>query len=249
VLFLDGLRSFWALGFGDLAYLWGPALLLLLAGLVALIRRDRGLTPTWLWAVLFVVGFSLLRVPRYPWYYSPLVPVAMLALAYGGGAILDLLAVRWKSKIGVPSGPPKSKIPWGALATCLLVGTIFLVNDTRGRRIELVPRYRLYIAAGEWLAANTPPEASLGAEEVGMLGYYSNRRIVDFVGLLQPEVAPHRARGDNLWAVRAYHPDYILALPAWLAAVGSDPWVKEHYSTLRTFDWPGTDRATLLKSR
>ena len=105
------------------------------------------------------------------------------------------------------------------------------------------------VTPGQIFALLHRNRASLGAEEVGMLGYYSNRRIVDFVGLLQPEVAPHRARGDNLWVVRTYHPTYILAFPAWLAAVGSDPWVKEHYSTLRTFDWPGSDQATLLKSR
>jgi hypothetical protein len=105
------------------------------------------------------------------------------------------------------------------------------------------------VVVGGWLAQNTPPGASVGAEEVGFLGYHSRRRIVDFVGLLQPDVAPRRAAGDNLWAVRNYEPDYIVAMPAWRASAGSDQWVQEHYMTLRTFEWPGSETATLLQKK
>src|SRR5207249_11543932 len=111
----------------------------------------------------------------------------------------------------------------GTLSLAVVVGAVFVVADVQARRPEPSPRSQLYVTVGDWLRANTPETASVGAEEVGLIGYSSQRRMVDFVGLLQPDVSPHRARGDNLWAIQQYRPDYIVALPAWLSSVGADP--------------------------
>ncbi len=242
VSFFDGIGYFWVRSFSSNAWLWVPALVLLTIGLAAIIRGRSALLLPLLWAALFISGFSLLHVPRYPWYYSPLVPVAMLLVVMGGSVAGDFLVKYvWRA---LPSSSAKLA---GVMATCLLVGGAYLANDIQNQRPEPAPRSQLYTEAGRWLAANTPPGASVGAEEVGFLGYFSQRRIVDFVGLIQPDVAPHRATGDNLWAVQTYKPDYILAMPAWMASAGANPWVRQHYTTLRTFELPGSDTATLLK--
>ena len=49
-----------------------------------------------------------------------------------------------------------------------------------------ISRLKIYSALGKWLDANLPPEASVGALEVGIIGYYSHRSMVDFAGLIQP---------------------------------------------------------------
>ena len=242
--FLEGLLLFWRHSFGALEALWVPAPFVVAVGIGTLLWRRGWLLLPVVWAILFIVGFSLLGVPRYPWYYSALVPVAALALIVGGGVLGAALAGRRRGgNVG------QQGLVWGSILVLLLAGAPFLLASMNGRRLEPVPRYRLYMQVGDWLAQNTPPEVSVGAEEVGLLGYHSQRRIIDFVGLIQPEIAPRRAAGDNLWAVQTYSPDYIVAFPPWLAAVGGDPWVRERYSTLRTFEVPGADVATLLKKR
>jgi hypothetical protein len=239
--FLEGLGEFWLRSFTDNPVVWVPALALVIGGTVWLLLRGRALALPVIWAALFIVGFSVLRVPRYPWYYSPLVPSAMLALVVGAAVLPLALARRVEGRTLARS----QLFAWAVVT--LLAGAVFLSNDLASPRPELRPRSQLYISVARWLAQNTPPNASVGAEEVGFIGYYSHRRIVDLVGLIQPDVAPHRVVGDNLWPLQKYQPDYIVAMPAWLVAVGQNPWAQEHYSVVRTFEWPDSDPATLLK--
>jgi len=75
-------------------------------------------------------------------------------------------------------------------------------------------RLVIYPVVGEWLRDHTSPQASVGTLEVGMIGYYSQRRMIDFAGLIQPQVSNqltvHATYEDAaLWAVERYHPDYL----------------------------------------
>jgi hypothetical protein len=76
-------------------------------------------------------------------------------------------------------------------------------------------RLEIYPVVGEWLRDHTPPQASVGTLEVGMIGYYSQRRMIDFAGLIQAQVSnqltTHATYEDAaLWAVERYHPDYLV---------------------------------------
>ncbi len=138
----------------------------------------------------------------------------------------------------------------GGLAASLVIGSFYLAGDAAAQIPQQRPWLEIYITVGKWLDANTPLSATVGAEEVGLLGYYSNRRIIDFAGLIQPEVAEHRVKSENLWVLQKYNPDYIVAMPAWLAAVGADPWVQERYESVQKFELYGNpDAATVLKRK
>jgi hypothetical protein len=77
------------------------------------------------------------------------------------------------------------------------------------------PRYSIYRAAGEWLRENTQPGETLGSLEVGIIGFYANRPMVDFAGLIQPDVAAQfnsntTYQDSALWAVENYPIDYLV---------------------------------------
>ena len=77
------------------------------------------------------------------------------------------------------------------------------------------PRFPIYHAVGEWLSLNTPAEATVGTLEVGIIGYYAQRPMVDFSGLIQPAIAVELGnRGSYAaaayWAIAQYHPDYLV---------------------------------------
>ena len=76
-------------------------------------------------------------------------------------------------------------------------------------------RLVIYPVVGEWLRDHTPPDANVGTLEVGMIGYYSQRRMIDFAGLIQPQVSNQLTAQTTyedaaLWAVEHYRPDYLV---------------------------------------
>jgi hypothetical protein len=76
-------------------------------------------------------------------------------------------------------------------------------------------RLDIYRAVGQWLDANLPPDASVGALEVGIIGYFAHRPMVDFAGLIQPEVAGQLNNGATyddaaLFAAYKYQPDFLV---------------------------------------
>jgi hypothetical protein len=82
------------------------------------------------------------------------------------------------------------------------------------------------IAVGKWLRANTAPDARVASGDIGAIGYFSERAMVDLAGLISPELVPALERRANLapWLCRArinylvvfpeYHRDLIAQLPA-----------------------------------
>jgi hypothetical protein len=78
-------------------------------------------------------------------------------------------------------------------------------------------RYPIYRAIGEWLNENIPEEANIGALEIGIIGYFSNRPMVDFAGLIQPEVAAQMQFDSTyddtaVWATLTYEPEYLVLI-------------------------------------
>jgi hypothetical protein len=95
-----------------------------------------------------------------------------------------------------------------------------------------------YVSAGQWLAQNTPEEASVATIEIGIIGYYSQRPIVDTMGLVSSDMADHQLGWVEtlVYALNAYQPDYALTLPGtgW-GAVVNQWWFQDDYIEVAHF--------------
>ena len=184
--------------------------------------------PRWMiifgWTILYFIAYSTLGVTRYFWYYAPLVPGFIIAVGLG----LDACEALWHSikqrfSASDSNTQPRRRSSYlhpdvdvRIIASLLLV--LLVVLQSAGlwqMRKNPDLRYAIYRAAGEWLDENTASQASVGMLEVGIIGYYAHRQIVDFAGQIQPEVAAqlslhHTYDGAALWAVHTYHPDYLV---------------------------------------
>ncbi len=156
------------------------------------------------WGGMYFVAYTLLGVSRYYWYYAPFVPVIVVLAGLGITALVSLLERRFPRL----SAPVFSMLFFFLLIIPLLPGQVQAASLIPAQ----VSRLKIYSAVGKWLDANLPPKARVGALEVGIIGYYSHRSMVDFAGLIQPEVA--RQLGENttyddaaLWAAQKYRPD------------------------------------------
>ncbi|PJF24561.1 MAG: hypothetical protein CUN53_17210, partial [Phototrophicales bacterium] len=57
------------------------------------------------------------------------------------------------------------------------------------------------VTAAHWVRDNLAPEDLLAVHDIGALGYFAPRPILDIAGLVTPEVIPIILDGDALWAL------------------------------------------------
>jgi hypothetical protein len=82
------------------------------------------------------------------------------------------------------------------------------------------------INLGKWLKSNTPQDALIALHDIGIVGYFADRRILDLVGLTNPEVKnyywnPEEMRPFNcserriIDYLKIKKPDYLVMFPEW----------------------------------
>ena len=195
-------------GYSSWNYVLEGALALL--GLVYSLLRRRAWILFFAWTGLYFVSFTLLGVSRYFWYYAPLVPGFVVAVGLGIFA---------SSSAFDRQGSTRSLEGTGAMGilAVVLIGVFTLAQGASVWRLQhqANDRYAIYRAIGEWLEVNSQPEDRIGALEVGIIGYYSGRPMIDFAGLLQPQVANQLSslktyEDSALWAIDQFSPEYVV---------------------------------------
>ena len=92
------------------------------------------------------------------------------------------------------------------------------------------------VATGRWLAANTPPDALIAANDVGAIAYFSERQIFDMIGLASPEAqavlrrtrVASTERDNQIKALLLeQQADYVAIFPAWFPLLAKDPMLSE----------------------
>ena len=211
------------------------------AGLVSMRYWSRSLVLIVCWTCVYVFAYSLLGVSAYFWYYAPLVPALVVVAAIGIDRVSTHLVI-WVSRF-----TPKHAI--NSPNRMLLIGTVVCVI-TVGQAVRVAqvsakgdPRILIYRNAGEWLFQNTPLDSSIAALEVGAIGYYSRRTMIDFAGLLYPDIARHLSDAGSyeqsaIWTLMKYRPDYLVLRLTDFQAVWLG-YAKEYCKPVHTVTDPG----------
>ncbi len=208
---------------------YGLAGILAGIGLVWSLVRKRA---AWLllgWMAVYAAAYSLLGVSNYFWYYAPLMTGAVVLMGLGLDAILQALS---------------QVVPLRARTLLGFVGMLIIAIPFLARLPEVPTRFAdrrpaLYTAVGTWLRQNTPPSASVAMLEVGIIGYHAQRPIIDFAGLIQPEVVTRMQPGSTYqdlaaWSVAHYQPDYIVLYQDFAPAL-EQGYIAQHCTLARRF--------------
>jgi hypothetical protein len=216
-----------------------------LLGLIVMWRlgsRATGMLMPVMWAATNLLGYTVLGVAPYVWYYAPAVPglVCLAALAaYTSGAFKTPEVFRTLLRWALPILIIVS-LGWADLG---------IVNVLRGAtppapddlRAKLLPETKVdvYERVGRWVQSNTPADATLGVTELGVMSYYAQRHTIDFLGLTQPAHLSAIRHGDYMQALLREQPDY-LALSSVNALYDADPqkevWFTAIYTPVARFD-------------
>lgn len=204
-----------------LPWIGGQALFLLGIGWVILTGRARlarlispaaarQLVPG-LWA-LGVIAVYALRLPVTYQHGRYLMPVIPIVLLYGMGSFRRLVA-------GVPRVLSRALVISAALLFLLFWarGGVAYAQDTAIITCEMVDTAR-------YLSTETSPSDFIAAHDIGALGYFANRPLLDLAGLISPEIVPF-LRDENalLHLMRARGVTHVVFFPAWYPVIAADP--------------------------
>jgi hypothetical protein len=188
-------------------------LIVLVPGLLVSIRRSAH-SKQWsqliplTWAGLFLVLYAI-RLPvtyQHGRYAIPVIPV-LLVLSYEG-------MMRWiepRSPVATKRIASRAWILVVAISsiTFWLIGAGAYSRDVAIIESEMV-------ATAHWIQDNTSEEAVIAAHDIGAIGYFAGRKLVDLAGLVSPDVIPFIREESAL----ARHLDeagaeYLIAFPGW----------------------------------
>ncbi len=203
------------------------ALFLVGAGTVALLARLAASARTSLLPVAWLLGlpmaYSALAAPgqlmplgNFGRYVFPLAPMIVLLGVLGLQPLVD----RWG---GLRLGSTRFVV-WPWLFALFLLPTLNGAVAGGGRYALNVANVEdSDVAVARWIRDNLPPDAVLGTQDIGAIGYFCENPIVDLVGIVNPEVLPY-IKGDLMGThptrlgglmefIRARDVDFVVVFP------------------------------------
>jgi len=79
------------------------------------------------------------------------------------------------------------------------------------------------VEPSRWIEQNTEPDALIAAHDIGALGYFGGREILDLAGLISPEVIPFIRDEIRLREYLDFREaDYLMTFPNWYEALNAD---------------------------
>ncbi len=168
------------------------------------------------WAAA-VIGAYALRLPvtyQHGRYLMPLIPVLIALGAAGLGGWLRPRSRRtWRRVVSRT---------WLAAGVLVAAGFWVLGAQAYARDVQIIQTEMVRTA--RWLNANTAPGDLIAAHDIGALGYFGERPILDLAGLVSPAVIDFMRDEAQLAAwLDAAGADYLMAFPEWYPALVAGP--------------------------
>jgi hypothetical protein len=177
----------------------------------------------WIAAELWWFGYILIYALRLPVTYQHgryLIPSMPVFFVLGmAGLVYIYKALRRRNTGILPSQQePRwlrlGRFGWTTASASIWLSMIAIGAFTYAQDVAIIDSEM--VATSQWIASNTPANAIIGAHDIGALGYFSNRRILDLAGLVSPDVIPfirdETALGNYLTAQGA---SYLMTFPSW----------------------------------
>jgi hypothetical protein len=159
--------------------------------------------------VLAYFGLYAVRLPvtyQHGRYAIPTIPILMVI---GIGGMLHWIEL--KSLIG------RKRIlsrVWLLTSLAVLVSFVVVGGLAYGNDVAIIETEM--VAAAQWIKENTPETALIAAHDIGALGFYGERDILDLAGLISPEVIPFIRDQQRLADfIQDNGASYLMTFPEW----------------------------------
>lgn len=192
-----------------------------------------------LW-VTVTLGLYMVRLPalyHHGRYLMPLIPPLLVVGLGGLAGLLELGRFRILPRL------------YGGLA--VLVFLVLWVNGAvvYGWDVKFIDDEQVETAW--WLRDNSLEGALVATHDVGAIGYFSGRAILDTAGLITPELAPYvRDQQKILSYLEAKKVDYLAVFPKWYPSIVADSRFEEVFRVDHPYAVPaGADNMRVYRAR
>lgn len=154
-------------------------------------------------------------------YLMPVIPFFYLTTGIGIAYLIEETAI-WQRL-----GWQIQAVRTGFVAGVLIV-TVFLFHHAFDKRLFYIASaehmLKLHVAAGEYLATHTSPGDVIATHDIGAIAFYSNRKIIDLVGLVTQEKLGHiRDLNHTKNIILKYKAAKIACLRSWFEVANVEP--------------------------
>ena len=157
-------------------------------------------------SILLIGYYTVLQTQQWLWYFAPVVLylVWLLTLLVADIFSAALVEADPTRSVARTLGPVGALLVLPFLIAAALQTRVFADPDLRS--IQLANR-----DAGEWIAANLPPDAVLASWDAGVVGYFSERRVINLDGVVN-SLEWHEAglRGETASILREHDLGWIV---------------------------------------
>jgi len=146
---------------------------------------------------------------------APVTPLLMQEGRYVAHLLVLFLVV---AAVGVAALAQRSRAPlavWAlaGLALARLASQNVAFADRYARQVDNINR--MHVAMGRWLSANTPADVTIATNDIGAIGVFSGRRILDLEGLVTPAIVPFKAGRQRLAFLEQERPAFLVVFDEW----------------------------------
>ncbi len=172
-------------------------------------RRLLFLLPLlWAGGHVFLYAWRLPVTFQHGRYLIPIMPVWIL---YGlAGWVLVLLYGSSESTRTLWLGQQVARLSF----TCIML--FFLLQGALAFATDVAIVEGEMVTVAGWLATNTPPDALIASHDIGAIGYFAERPLLDLAGLISPEVIPLLESEPALAQyILSSEAQYLVTAPGW----------------------------------
>lgn len=169
--------------------------------------------------VLWVIGYLVIYAWRLPVIYQHgryIMPVIPAYCLFGLAGMVSLLDIQIGGGLG-----RIFRRSWVVIAGVVL--TAFWILGGRAYAMDVAVIESEMVEAAIWIADNTEEIAVVAAHDIGALGFFADRNLIDLAGLVSPEVIPFIRDEISLQNhLNEKGADYLMTFPGWYSTLTDD---------------------------
>jgi hypothetical protein len=153
-------------------------------------HRDMVILGFSLWVIGYVVLFAV-RLPVIYQHGRYIIPVIPLFILFGYYGTIKLIArVR---------NPQKNHFASVAVLGLLInISIVFYETGIKAYQTDLEVIDTFMVQPAYWIKENTTPDTVIAVHDIGAMGFFSQRNMLDLAGLINPEVIPFIREEDQI---------------------------------------------------